>query len=85
MERKAGEQRGRDEREKEKQQGGDGRDNVGGNWREKMTVMHRIVYPSSRTAVSGIESCALILIIHTVDCWDDMGGAKLDGEDDNYV
>lgn len=32
MERKAGEQRGRDETEKERkrQQGGDGRDNVGG-------------------------------------------------------
>jgi hypothetical protein len=61
-------------RDKERQRGGDGRDNEGGNWREKMTVMHGIVYPSSRTAVSGIESCALILIMHTVDCWDDMGG-----------
>jgi hypothetical protein len=76
MERKAGEQRGRDERKrkKERQQGGDGRDNVGGNWREKMTVMRGIVYPSSRAVVSGIESCALILIMHTVDCWDDIGG-----------
>lgn len=78
MERKAGEQRGRDETEKERkrQQGGDGRDNVGGNWREKMTVMRGIVYPSSQTVVSGTESCALILKMHTVDCWNDIRGGE---------
>ncbi len=64
------------EREKERQRGGDGRDNVGGNWREKMTVMRGIVYSSSRIVVSGIESCTLILRMHTVDCWDDIGGGE---------
>lgn len=48
----------------------------GGNWREKMTVMRGIVYPSSRTVVSGTESCALILKMHTVDCWNDIRGGE---------
>jgi hypothetical protein len=41
-----------------------------------MTVMRGIVYSSSRIVVSGIESCTLILRMHTVDCWDDIGGGE---------